>query len=226
MSVCLFLTSYASPEYTPTTRDLHHWLNKLGSVPGLVEARAHRPAEASDPMLDNNDGPALVIQLFFETVEQLEQAQHATGLLANSLRDPLLAPLFTTRSDQQAMLVRRYKASTSHHDCCTYLVRYAGPAADTAAWLTNYLSGHPPLMLQLPGLLALEIFTRIDWCPALPIRVVNDLQRNQVVFKSPDALSAALNSPLRAQMRAHYDALPPFEGPVTHTPMHTVTTDH
>lgn len=226
MSVCLFLTSHAARDRAPAARELHRWLTQLDEVPGLVQARAHRPAVASDPLLDNSGGPALVIQLFFETIDQLEQAQHPTGTLAASLRDPVVASLFAANSDQQAMLVRPYRVSAGHHNCCTYLVRYTGPARDTAEWLTDYLSGHPPLMLQLPGLLALEVFTRIDWCPALPILPVNDLQRNQVVFESPDALAAALNSPLRAAMRAHYEALPPFEGSVSHAPMHTVTPGH
>jgi hypothetical protein len=77
-------------------------------------------------------------------------------------------------------------------------------------------------MTQLPGIRALEIFTRIDWCSALPFARTDDLQRNQVVFDSTAALTNALNTPLRAEMRAHYDALPPFAGEVTHFPRHTV----
>ena len=42
-----------------------------------------------------------------------------------------------------------------------------------------------------------------------------------VAFDSPAALSAALNSPLREEMRADFRKFPPFSGRVTHFPMLT-----
>jgi hypothetical protein len=47
------------------------------------------------------------------------------------------------------------------------------------------------------------------------------MQRNKVAFDSAEALTAALNSPVRKEMRADYAALPPFSGRVTHYPMAT-----
>jgi hypothetical protein len=47
------------------------------------------------------------------------------------------------------------------------------------------------------------------------------MQRNKVAFDDPSALTAALASPVRHEMRAHFKALPRFSGGVTHFPMST-----
>jgi hypothetical protein len=47
------------------------------------------------------------------------------------------------------------------------------------------------------------------------------MQRNKVAFDNPAALTAALESPLRHEMRAHFRALQRFSGGVTHFPMST-----
>jgi len=43
-----------------------------------------------------------------------------------------------------------------------------------------------------------------------------------VVFDSAAALTAALKSPVRHEMRADYRTFPPFTGPVLHYPMATI----
>jgi hypothetical protein len=52
-------------------------------------------------------------------------------------------------------------------------------------------------MARFPGIRQIEIYTRLDWLGALPWRRVDYMQRNKVVFDSPAALKAALNSPVR-----------------------------
>ena len=49
------------------------------------------------------------------------------------------------------------------------------------------------------------------------------MQRNKVVFDNQAALTAALNSPVRHEMRASFHRFPPFTGPITHFPMTTTT---
>ena len=104
---------------------------------------------------------------------------------------------------------------------CTYLVAYEGPANDEAAWLAYYLKHHPPLMRKLPQIRQLEIYTPIEWrCPP-SLRRVRHLQRNKVAFDSTEALAAALNSPVRKDMRADFAQFPPYRGRVTHYAMTT-----
>jgi hypothetical protein len=47
------------------------------------------------------------------------------------------------------------------------------------------------------------------------------MQRNKVVFDDAEALTAALNSPVRHEMRADFANFPAFTGPVSHFPMAT-----
>ena len=104
---------------------------------------------------------------------------------------------------------------------CTYLVAYEGPAEDEAAWHAHYLAHHPPLMARLPGICELEIYTRVDWVAPPAWRRAHCMQRNKVAFDSPEALTAALHSPVRQAMRADYARLPPFSGAVRHFAMAT-----
>jgi hypothetical protein len=47
------------------------------------------------------------------------------------------------------------------------------------------------------------------------------MQRNKVAFDSPAALKAALNSPVRHEMRADFKTFSAFSGPNTHFAMAT-----
>ncbi|HEY0420727.1 MAG TPA: EthD family reductase, partial [Acetobacteraceae bacterium] len=128
---------------------------------------------------------------------------------------------------QQAMLARRFPvpdpefAAPAPH--ATYLVAYEGPAEDTNAWLSHYIAHHPPIMARFPAIRGIEIYTRLDWCGALPYPRTNQMQRNKVVFDSPEALTAALNSPVRHEMRRDFAQFPPFAGAITHYPMLTMS---
>ncbi len=104
---------------------------------------------------------------------------------------------------------------------CTYLVHYPGPAEDLNAWLSHYIAHHPPIMARFPGIREIEICTRLDWCDALPWPRVEAMQRNKVVFDDATALTAALNSPVRHEMRADFARFPAYRGGNLHYPMAT-----
>jgi hypothetical protein len=74
-------------------------------------------------------------------------------------------------------------------------------------------------MARLPGIRELEIYTRLDWVSVLPFRRVTFMQRNKVAFDSADALTHALNSPIRHELRACFKTFPSFTGPTTHHAM-------
>jgi hypothetical protein len=42
---------------------------------------------------------------------------------------------------------------------------------------------------------------------------------NEVAFDSPEAFNAAMASPVRAELRAHFRTFPKFTGRTTHYPM-------
>jgi uncharacterized protein (TIGR02118 family) len=169
----------------------------------------YRPDRVRDPYLDDGTPPDCVVQLYFESLAALEAAgvQTPAGVGA------------------EAMRVHRFSVPQPWRHIppryCTYLVAYEGPADDESAWLAYYLEHHPPLMAKLPGIRELEIYTPLDWhCPA-HVRRVRHLQRNKVAFDDPPALAAALDSPLRREMRADFARFPPYRGRVTHFPMAT-----
>ncbi len=207
MKFCLFLIVRGP---TPATLD-----PLLAKVPGLARALVHRPASAHDPYLNDGAPPSLALQLYFSEIAALEAA----------CAGPLQAlPPFLANATQQTMLVRQYKVPNPAPlppEHCTYLVAYEGPANDLPAWHAHYLAHHPAIMARFPAIREIEIYTALDTAAGLPFPRATCIQRNKVVFDSPEALTAALNSPIRHEMRADYAQLPPFTGAVTHFPMQT-----
>ena len=74
---------------------------------------------------------------------------------------------------------------------------------------------------RLPGVREVELYTPLDWPSALPWRRARHFQRNKVVFDDAAALTAALHSPIRHEMRADFHRFPRFHGRVVHHPMAT-----
>lgn len=196
----------------------------LAGITGLSAALAHTPARASDPFLAADLPPALVLQLYFARLLDLEAAAGRAGRLAALAETLALAG--GAPAAWETVLTRRYPVPQPRPDgaaqpWCTYLVAYEGPAVDPHAWMDHYLTQHPPLMRQLPGLRELEICSPLEAVAFLPGRRLRQLQRNKVVFDSPQALDAALHSPVREQMRRDFTAFPPYAGAVAHHAMLT-----
>ena len=163
-----------------------------------------------------------------DEIGALESALAPGGHLQALAAPGALSSLAGAARTQQAMLARPFAvpepaaANPPGTPCCTYLVHYPGPAADVNAWLTHYLASHTRIMTTFPGVRAVEVCSRIDWCSALPWERVNHMQRNKVVFDDAEALRASLASPVMQEMRADFHTLPPFEGGNRHYPMATI----
>jgi hypothetical protein len=95
---------------------------------------------------------------------------------------------------------------------CQFLVLYPGRAENLDEWLAYSLAHHPQIMKFFDGVREIEIFTRVDWIDAMPWPRVRYMQRNKLMFDSAEAITAAMNSPVRHQMRADFERFPPFEG--------------
>ena len=193
----------------------------LRAAPRLSQALLHTPGVTHDPYLHDGAPPRLALQCYFDTIEALETAVAPDG----PLRD--LPALIGGPVAQQAMLVRPFAVPDPvfrGDGARTYLVAYEGAAEDLPGWLAHYIASHAAIMTRFPAIRAVEIYTRIDWCGGLaPWRRVDHMQRNKVVFDDEAALTAALNSPVRHEMRADFGNFPPFTGPVSHFPMETIT---
>jgi len=228
MTVCWFaLFHHAAGQ--PSDEELD-WLDQFITVtPGLRRGLIYTPSATNDPYLDDGPPPVLGLQLYFDEIAWLEAAMAAHGHLQGLLRADAMPSLRDADVTQQAMLVRRFPVPDATFRTlpgelpCTYLVAYEGKADDLNAWHAHYITSHPPIMARFPGIRQIEIYTCIDWCGFLPWRRVEHMQRNKVVFDSPAALTGALNSPVRHEMRSDFGRFPSFSGPNKHYPMLTRT---
>ena len=225
MEICWFAT-FAAPE--PLAQgELAALSGFLAGLRGVSRSLIHTPAVTSDPYLDDGPPPTLVLQVYWPEIAAMEAALARDGALG-ALAGPAVIPSQAGAAvTQQAMLVRSFPVPDARlrtppgEPHCTYLVSYEGPAEDLNVWLDHYIRHHPPIMARFPGIRQIEITSRIDWCGFLPWPRVGYMQRNKVVFDDQAALTAALNAPVRHEMRADFKEFPPFSGGNTHFPMLT-----
>jgi hypothetical protein len=231
MTISFFLTfdQPGNPDARIGAAEQARFVSIVKATPSLQKALIYTPESAEDPYLNDGPPPLLAAQLYFADIAALEAALVPAGHLQglSSARDfPSLAGADIT---QQAMLTRTFPVPdpefrTRPGDLpCTYLVAYEGTAQDLHHWLSHYIAHHPPIMARFPAIRQIEIYTRLDWCGLLPGRRVDYMQRNKVVFDDAATLTAALNSPVRHEMRAHFHSFPPFAGRNSHYPMATLS---
>jgi len=104
----------------------------------------------------------------------------------------------------------------------SYVVRYHRPAHDEAAFVRNYLAGHPPLLARLPGIRNVMCYLPLSWRRADGPSPADYLIGNEVTFSDAASFDVAMASPIRYELRAHYHTLPRFSGRNTHFPMDRV----
>ena len=199
----------------------------LAAINGLERALIFTPETARDQFNDDGASPPLSLQLYFAELSALEAAVAAGGPLQPLVGAGLLGAVGEAAITQQVFYVRPFPVDDpvvrpgASGLPCSYVVHYPGPAADINEWLTHYIANHPQIMRKFPGIRAIEILSRVDWCGDLPWPRANHIQRNRVMFDSAEALTAALQSPVRLEMRADFAAFPPYEGGNFHYPMAT-----
>ena len=207
------------------------WLERLlAATPGLARGLIYTPAQTHDPYLDDGRPPALAVQLYFPDLAAAEAVLARDGHLQALAARDALPSLRGAAVTQQAMLARAFPVPDARngattacsYGACSYLVTYEGAAADQNAWVSHYVEHHTAIMARFPGIREIEVCTRLDWCGFLPWPRADAMIRNKVVFDDAAALTAALNSPVRHDMRADYQRFPAFTGTVTHFPMITI----
>ena len=231
MEVCLFLIGQGDDgSRALSDSDVSSIYSTSREVDRLRRLVVHRRLEpaSGDPTLDAPlIAPPCVLQWYFDDLDALESALQRGGAIQSVLDGWSYAAQGYPMFAQQVMAVRTFATpnadvSGQSSERCTYLVSYEGEAPDFNAWLTHYMTHHPPLMAQLPGIRELEIYTRVDYRSGLAVQRAAAMQRNKVVFDHPSALSAALASPVRVRMKHDFDAFPPYSGIAPHYPMHSI----
>jgi len=199
---------------------------ELALIPSLRFAELHRPA-AVETYHRDGAAPRAAMRFAFESVEALESQLMPGGRLHALACSALWRHIAGEQLTQQAMLTRTFlplrniPRDVGGEHAYSYLVHYPGQAEDFNTWLGYYVRHHPQIMLDYPGVMQVQVFTRLDWCDAMPFERVAYMQRNQLTFPSIDALMHALESPVRARMRADNGKFPPFSGGAKHFAMHT-----
>ncbi len=227
MRFCYFVTfEHPSPKARIGAADKAAITALIAATPFLRHAEMHTPAVASDIYTADGPSPQLALQLYFDDLVELEAAIAAKGHLRALADRRALSSLAGAKATHQAMYARHFPIAGSAAGAqprCSFLVHYPGPADDFNLWFNHYVASHPPIMRRFPEIRQIEILSRVDWIDAMPFERADHMQRNRVVFDSPEALTAALQSPVRHEMRQDYHRFPPFKGGSFHFPALTET---
>ena len=89
----------------------------------------------------------------------------------------------------------------------SYVVRYHKPAEDEAAFIRNYVDTHPPTLGKLPGIRAVMCYFP-QAIAAKGVQPADYIIGNEVAFDSIAAFNAAMQSPVRQELRAHFREFP------------------
>jgi hypothetical protein len=216
---------------------LRTWLqtqlrDACAGLPGLASLDVYTPAEgqAHDPYNRDGGGPLMILMPGFTTRDALADAV-AGGRIAAAAR--ALAPGVAATG---AAFERRFypvgddAAPAPLQAPFSYVVRYHRPADDEAAFVKNYLASHPAIQARLPGIRAIMCYLPLPLSSPLPLAeeggegdrgppAADYMIGNEVAFDDVGAFNAAMASPARQELRAHYREFPRFTGANTHYPM-------
>lgn len=191
------------------------------ALPGLsaVDAYVMAAGGTHDPFVDDGAGPLLLAMLQFNTAEQMSRAT-ASVAFAQSLDGMPRGFTITGASFERRLYPVGGETLPGPLTApFSYVVRYHRPADDEAEFVAHYLADHPPLLAKLPEIRSVLCYLPLDR-PATPVLPAADIMiGNEVAFDSPEAFNAAMASPVRAELRAHFRTFPKFSGRNTHYPM-------
>jgi uncharacterized protein (TIGR02118 family) len=185
--------------------------------PSAIDAYVMATSSTHDPFVDDGAGPLLVAMLHFNTAGQMS---HAMAALAPSLKDlPQGVAVTGTPFERRLYPVGGEATPRPLTAPFSYVVRYHRPADNEAEFVSHYLADHPPLLAKLPEIRSVLCYLPLD-APATPaLPTANTMIGNEVAFDSPEAFNAAMASPVRTELRAHFRTFPKFTGRTTHFPM-------
>ena len=224
MTIAWFLTFDGPERFRPEMAD---WFkdNAIAALsnPSLVlSIDLFTQEKAHDPFNDDGEGPLLMVQTGFRSVDDLE------GLLATQeirecfLFDPSLLPEGCRVVQGVYYIVEGPVAGNATAQPRTasfsYAVRYYRPAEDEKAFTDFYLSHHPQIEADFPKIRNAICYMPVNWNNSTSVPVEDIMIGNEVVFDSLEDFNAAMKSDVRHRMREDFQNFPPFTGPSTHFP--------
>lgn len=199
-------------------------VNALAELPELTGFDLYTPAAegADDPYLDDGDGPLVQAQLYFEDEDGLigaltsEAFQEQLAVYANR---PVRADLISDAMEMQFFPVAGESEPAPLTAPVSYVVRYHRPAEDEAGFIENYIQKHPPILGKFPNIRNVICYLPIGFEDPNGLESADYLLGNEVVFDSLQDLNAALQSPVRHELREDFKTFPSFTGANTHYAM-------
>jgi uncharacterized protein (TIGR02118 family) len=191
------------------------------ALPGLAAVDVYFMVAAAthDPFVDDGTGPLLLAMLQFRTAERMSRAIAAPAFAHGLGGLPPDIAVTGTAFERRLHPVANEAVPGPLAAPFSYVVRYHRPAEDEAEFVSHYLANHPPLLARLPHVRSVLCYLPLD-APALPaLPTASYMIGNEVAFDSPEAFNAAMASPIRAELRAHFQSFPRFTGRTTHHPM-------
>jgi hypothetical protein len=196
------------------------------ALPGVTAVDLYQPLRGGthDPFNNDGPGPLLMAMLQFPTREKFE-AGLADPRFEQSLDDrPAGIAVTGTSMERRFFPIAGTPNPGPLRAPFSYVVRYHHPAQNVAEFVSHYLADHPPILSKLPDIRSVLCYLPIDGgggggggSGVLP--AADYMLGNEVVFDSPQAFNAAMASPVRHELRAHFKSFPPFTGRNTHYPM-------
>lgn len=193
----------------------------LTALPSLASLDLYTPAEGSarDPYNRDAAGPLMLLMIEFSRRDAL-----AATLAAGRVTAALGALPPGIAATGVAFERRFYPVGQSKNPApltapFSYVVRYQRQADDEAAFIANYLATHPVTQAKLPGIRSIMCYLPLDELRDRSLAAADTMIGNEVVFDDIEAFNAAMASPVRQELRAHFHEFPRFTGANTHYPM-------
>jgi hypothetical protein len=196
------------------------------ALPGLTAVDLYRPLRGGthDPFNNDGPGPLLMAMLQFSSKEKLRAGLSDPRFEQSLAGVPVAAT--GTSLERRFFPVAGAAEPGPLSAPFSYVVRYHHPADDVAAFIENYLATHPVTQARLPGIRSIMCYLPLDEISASglvhagsDLEAANYMIGNEVVFDHIEDFNAAMESPARHELRAHYHEFPRFAGANTHYPM-------
>jgi uncharacterized protein (TIGR02118 family) len=195
-------------------------VRQLAHLPELGSLDLYTPAteETADPYVQDGAAPAHLAMLAFASLDALDRASRHDSFTAAVTRSGgrMLACTAMRRTDHP---VAGADAPAALSAPFSYVVRYHRPAEDETLFVQHYIDDHPPLLARLPSIRNVMCYLPLAWRHHAAVQPADYMLGNEVVFDSITAFNAAMASPIRHELRAHFRQFPPFSGRNTHFAM-------
>jgi uncharacterized protein (TIGR02118 family) len=174
---------------------------------------------AHDPFNDDGAGPLFIAMVAFRTRDALKAAIESAPVASGLASAGLQGLAFTGSSFERRFYpVGEETAPGPLRAHFSYVVRYHKPAEDEAAFIRNYIDTHPPTLGKLPGIRSVMCYFP-QAIVAQGLASADYMIGNEVAFDSVEDFNAAMQSPVRQELRRHFHEFPRFSGRNTHFPM-------